>query len=429
MVNKKSILLIIIVLLFSITVVQVSGYFIEEVKTRILVGDKEINLEGSIIELDDKLYVPLREFASTIGYEVDWKEGEVALRSNLKEPEENMDALYRFKVNDLYGFMDREGNVVIQPQYKNVSSFSEGRARITMKDSQGEFKEGYINTKGEIVIPCIYSNASDFSEGTALVIVDTEEYKEWSRRQESQDTYEPNLLPGSIIPGREYYFIDKDGNRLFGQKFLQAKPFNEGVACVHLASTDENGYGWSYIDHEGKVLTGKRFFRAWPFSEGFATVLLNGQHQYQLIDTEFNFVSEENYSNNIGMFHDGLALAKTGDYESYVNYKGETAIPNKYKRAEDFSEGMAAVTVDNRKWGYIDKTGEWVIEPQFSKAGSFSEGVAVVEKDSKWAVIDQEGNYIINYQENSIGDCKDGMLKTGDAEYMDLKGNIIRPKL
>ena len=77
MVNKKSIWLIIIVLLFSITVVQVSGYFIEEVKTRILVGDKEINLEGSIIELDDKLYVPLREFASTIGYEVDWKEGDL----------------------------------------------------------------------------------------------------------------------------------------------------------------------------------------------------------------------------------------------------------------------------------------------------------------------------------------------------------------
>jgi hypothetical protein len=56
-------------------------------------------------------------------------------------------------------------------------------------------------------------------------------------------------------------------------------------------------------------------------------------------------------------------------------------IPCRFSDALPFSEGLAAVRVDDAegcKWGYIDETGEFVIEPQFDGAFPFSEGLAVV---------------------------------------------------
>ena len=48
-----------------------------------------------------------------------------------------------------------------------------------------------------------------------------------------------------------------------------------------------------------------------------------------------------------------------------------------------------------RKWGYIDKTGKVVIAPQFDKAGDFSEGLAAVEVEEKWSYINRQGEFAI----------------------------------
>ena len=71
---------------------------------------------------------------------------------------------------------------------------------------------------------------------------------------------------------------------------------------------------------------------------------------------------------------------------------GVVAIPAKYDYAEDFSEGLAKVTL-NGKWGYIDKSGNEVIPIKYDDAYSFENGKAEVLLKGKYGTIDKQGNF------------------------------------
>lgn len=75
-----------------------------------------------------------------------------------------------------YGFIDREGNYKIQPQFNFASSFDEsGLASVGVdngqqtEDSFWGYKWGYINANGEYVLKPIYDYASAFVDGVAYV--------------------------------------------------------------------------------------------------------------------------------------------------------------------------------------------------------------------------------------------------------------------
>lgn len=60
------------------------------------------------------------------------------------------------------------------------------------------------------------------------------------------------------------------------------------------------------------------------------------------------------------------------------------------------SEGLAAVQDSvSGMWGFIDYTGEYVIEPQYYGANPFSEGLAAVNIDDHWGFIDHDNNLVI----------------------------------
>ena len=74
------------------------------------------------------------------------------------------EGLYTVSDNRQYGFIDKTGKMVIQPQYDYAAGFSEGLAHIKM---QG--KRGFIDKTGKIVIEPKYTRVMDFSDGLAAV--------------------------------------------------------------------------------------------------------------------------------------------------------------------------------------------------------------------------------------------------------------------
>jgi hypothetical protein len=68
---------------------------------------------------------------------------------------------------------------------------------------------------------------------------------------------------------------------------------------------------------------------------------------------------------------------------SRIDQAGHLVIDFRFSVAGDFSEGLAAVRIDDR-WGHIDKRGELVIGVQLDLAESFSEGLAAVCVDGEW---------------------------------------------
>ena len=63
-----------------------------------------------------------------------------------------------------YGFIDKSGKVVIEPQFDDVGPFSEGFAGVE-KDG----KWGFIDKSGKVVIEPQFDDAEPFSEGLAKV--------------------------------------------------------------------------------------------------------------------------------------------------------------------------------------------------------------------------------------------------------------------
>ena len=64
------------------------------------------------------------------------------------------------KSGEKWGFADREGNIVIKPQYDAAKSFSKGLAPVEIDD-----RWGYITASGELVIDTVYFDAGVFSDG------------------------------------------------------------------------------------------------------------------------------------------------------------------------------------------------------------------------------------------------------------------------
>lgn len=75
------------------------------------------------------------------------------------------DELVAYKSNNKWGFVDTNGKVVIEPQYENARSFSNGLAAVS-KDG----KWGFINLDNEVVVDFIFLDAQYVSsKGTVLV--------------------------------------------------------------------------------------------------------------------------------------------------------------------------------------------------------------------------------------------------------------------
>ncbi|GAB3714763.1 hypothetical protein GCM10027592_54780 [Spirosoma flavus] len=99
---------------------------------------------------------------------------------------------------------------------------------------------------------------------------------------------------------------------------------------------------------------------------------------------------------------DELYPVRVGEKWGYINNKAQLVIRPQFDRADDFSEGMAVVTIvtihgERTVWkeGYINQLGNVVIPCQFDKAHPFSENMGRIEVDGKTGFIDRLGRIAI----------------------------------
>ena len=141
-----------------------------------------------------------------------------------------------------YGFIDRTGKIVIQPQFDWVGRFSEGLAMFGAGDkSAADATFGFIDTRGQIVIQPQYDygyssepkaampDDLNFSDGLALVTSDH---------------------------GETWAYIDKRGAVVIQpQTLLMATPFRNGLARLTFGDLFAPADWRSvYIDKSGKTV-------------------------------------------------------------------------------------------------------------------------------------------------------------------------------
>ena len=289
------------------------------------------------------------------------------------------DGLAPVNLNGNWGYIDTSGKIAIRPQFHIAHRFSDGLARVTGAD----LRVGYIDRTGVFQIPpkyCYAGEGGDFSEG--LAAVHNAETCGWISHS------------GPISP-QTFYLIEKDGRPVFTG--LNASGFREGLSPVRI------GKKYGYMDHTGKLLINARFDMAWQFAEGLAVVQTGDWHSF--IDRSGKVVIRgSKYLDVHDSFTEGLARFRKGTKFGFIDRSGKVVVPPIYDNAGNFSEGLAAVNVgqdlngEGGKWGYIDKTGHVVIDLQFIRAEPFHNGIAMTGDPhlikSELAYIDRTGRYV-----------------------------------
>ncbi|MGM0783210.1 MAG: WG repeat-containing protein [Pseudomonadota bacterium] len=284
--------------------------------------------------------------------------------------------LYPMPREGKWGYVDRKGDWVIEPQWDQAEDFSEGRAAV------GSWQRwGIIDRSGQFVLPLEYESPSyatleerrivsspfeRFSEGCAAAEIFTQE--------------------------ADYLFVDRDGGLYRptlpnGKEVAGLGNFSEGLAWFSWSEDLEWHYGW--LDSQGKVAIPAEFADAGDFSQGLAP-----------------------------------ATSRRGG-AGFIDPEGRLTLPRKWtlESARPFSEGLAPVSIEAFSTVYMDKS-DFVItqardqktgkEVEIEMGGVFHSGRAPVKvtlEESVLAYIDRQGEVaFVPERQPGLAPCHTGRL-------------------
>jgi len=256
------------------------------------------------------------------------------------------DGLARIHINDatgVSGFINREGKIVIKPQYFTATNFSEGLSFVSLQmptfmqypaeqKQRARQTSGFINKQGQFVIENRSLRYSfGFVGGRAHVSVNTDK-------------------------GLDHGLIDRTGNFVI-QPGVYTALDNLAAGAIWAAKGVKAGL----LDSDGHVIVplGK-FDHILPPSDGSVFVAESGDKAV-LIDSAGKQIAAVTERGEIGRFQGGFATIKRDGLVGYIDTKGDTAIPRQFDKANGFRGGLALVTKGKTK-GYINRQAVFVWE-------------------------------------------------------------------
>ncbi|WP_459195661.1 WG repeat-containing protein [Wukongibacter baidiensis] len=390
-----------------------------------------IVLDEPIKSIDGSIFVPIKLMIESIGLEFNFDKKSKTIEISDKESD-----VYIIEVNNKYGYISSDGEIIIEPIYDDVSDFYEGLAAVKQNG-----KYGYIDKSGKVIIPYQFDRASRFSEGYAKVWVD-----------KAKKTISFIDRTGDI----KFNIERRDIRKLGRDTIFDAVDYvKDGIVYV------EGEKKVRYINTKGEdIITLPENSYGFPFSEGLALVSHKSEGTI-FIDNKGNTAIgpfKADYYEHAGFksFHNGMALVSIDFGEKPIhNYKygvidkkGNWIIEAQYEHLQPFSNGLAAFH-ENGKVGYINIKGEEIIEPQYELGSigyrikkkkadrpnyielepryNFYDGLAYVRKNGEWLVINTNNEVVLNgkfddfYKGLSIFDDENN----GKSGVIDFNGNVI----
>jgi hypothetical protein len=251
-----------------------------------------------------------------------------------------------------FGFMDKSGRVVIEPQFSYAGDFHEGRAWVeVLKDR--EWLYGFIDKSGKLVVPLQFTQQpGDFVDGVSRV-------------------------QGKYLLG----FIDRNGKSVIPEAFRKLDmAFSEGLVAAVSQKDPARGV---YLDAAGKAALEIPLWRE------------RTKRQLEFADVRWTLDAP---------FSEGLAPVQSFNKIGFINKAGQVVIEPLFRGVQSFSEGLAGVKIiggdGDYVWGYIDRNGKFAIEPRFRQVEPFAGGLARVETlDGKKQLIDNSGKVVWQVRE------------------------------
>lgn len=369
--------------------------------------------------------------------------------------------LYRIQENGLYGFIDSVGNVIIEPQYKYVSPFSDGLALVVHDVSwslvfgkaTNNIEYYYINKKNELVMDTVKVEGINFNFflGEDGYVGSYELMDFWHYKFKDNSLGFCDQIFDGLSSNDGLIVFQDEKTKLWGYKdghgrikispiYQYAGQFNEeraaacdsnGVSCIidvegncrfmHTSVEDEmvifpylykNGLIWAYgnngfylIDKEGNVITSyPKTFVVHPFSD-------NG---YALVET------------SILGFYFSSYINTNGDFMTDFDGNGELSSMERFDKVTEYSEGYASRLVYG-EWVFMDENFKF-LSVSYDSTGMFHEGYVKVKNKTAWGYVDKNFNQVIPFRYYECGDFHHGLAyfyNRGVEGYINKSGEVV----
>ena len=300
-----------------------------------------------------------------------------------KRQEKQSKTLFRIQENGLYGFIDSVGNVMLAPQYKYISDFSdEGYALVI--DSIENLRTihfHYIDKTGRSL-----NLKKSMGAFVSFEIAENNLYK-----------LEGNVLNFSdrILPELEY-IPDRRQNWSWKDEY---------------SSTDD------YVD-------GRKWIKKGPINGPWILIDKDAHQLGVPIDCDTCIIYPTLYGLNY------LVGINSGSMR-FIEDNG-TIRADKYLGYTPFSDEICALSKTRGLWFIVDSNLAKITDKTFEGVGIARDGLLPVKKDGKWGCVDYSIKQTIPFDFDTIGDFNHGLAyfkKTLNDDtqegYLDVNGSII----
>lgn len=347
--------------------------------------------------------------------------------------------------NNLWGFINKEGKIVIEYKFKNVGKFSENLAPARLNGTYG-----YIDTIGNFVISPQYDIALPFYNDIAQVFINGKPYYIDKKGNIIFQHYYKSISPFknhsfSIVTTQsgKYGLINKKGILIADTVLKKINLFSDGVSVVyglnHLPypkdSTQTEVYETGLIDTNGNwMINYGKYKNIMSFKNGFSTAVRYDQTEKErqwtsddaiinksgklkfIIPTGKYFLDYENkgFSNNLAPvviypemddLLDAISYNDVGEYAGVVNTDGIILFSDtNWQKITPFTYNRAFIQLKNKKWIFINSKGIQVSDSIFDNVlyNSFNENpedvfadcTSWVKLSNGWVNIDTNGIFI-----------------------------------
>ena len=315
--------------------------------------------------------------------------------------------------NNLYGYIDIKGNVIIDFQYKEGRRFEEGRAVVVnLENKYGvinkenktiidfkyeeiyeydndlyvvkyDGKVGIVNSLNKVVLDIIYSKIEDIESDRSIIIINEGDYN-------------------------KYGYIDRKGEIIINPIYSCAYDFVLDYAVVEkfheyeLLSEAELKILYLKEDFDFEDSEDRKFGVIDKFGNEIIPFIFNEINIYELVNFDSlkilitGCIEENNWGivsigSKIKIMDESTLRSKSFDineeekllieFENYLKH-------NQFENLKYFES--------NNKFGYKDRNNEIIVQPIYESGYYFKNGLCIVIKNKKYGVINSKGEIIID---------------------------------
>lgn len=348
--------------------------------------------------------------------------------------------VYPVKVNNLWGLINGEGELVATPEYDAIHKLIGDHAVVVRNG-----KYGLLNSLGKELVPLRYTYLEELSDQLILI------------------NEGGNCLEGDCAGGLWGLIHLPTGNLLKPRYALIEKFGDAGHARVNLGGRCDyeqcEGGAWGLVDSNANLLIPAEYNELIPpvgqevflkSENGWGTYDLNGdsiaiQPQYKSLErlgpnrlvmvlNELSGVIDNQGRTIIEPRYDGVYPGGEGDHLVFEkNFKmglmdsfGNELIPALYQSVKKMRSAWVQVRKDDR-WGLRNLRDEELMGCVLMDIDSLGNDFALVQRGPLWGVIDSSGKELVPIRYGELKVANDSLFRALEREYykwIDRRGKV-----